>query len=86
MNVSQDAGMLPFKPKSITLSTRQRTLLHRLLHRNLRRCTTASLNPFERLGWTAGLSGGYELTERGRAIAELSEQTIVEGELEINLP
>jgi hypothetical protein len=86
MNVSQDSGMLPSKSKSISISTRQRTLLHRLLHRQLRRCSTPSLDAFERLGWISGLAGGYELTERGRAIAEFSEQTILDGELEISLP
>ena len=86
MNVFPDPATLPVKSKSITLSTRQRTLLHRVLHRQLRRCTTATLNAFERLGWCSGLSGGYELTQTGRAIAELSEQTMTDGELEIRLP
>jgi hypothetical protein len=84
MNDFHSAGLLPAKAKTITLSTRQRTLLHRLLHRQLRRCTTPSLDAFARLGWVLGSSGGYELTERGRAIAEISEQTIIEGKLEVN--
>jgi hypothetical protein len=86
MTDSRSVSVSPPKPKSISLSTRQRTLLHRLLHRKLRRCTTSSLNSFERLGWTLGLSGSYELTERGRAIAEISEKTVIEGELEVILP
>jgi hypothetical protein len=86
MNIFPEPGVSPAKPKSITVSARQRTLLHRLLHRQLRKCTTPSLNAFERLGWCAGLSGNYELTQKGRAIAELSEQVTTDGELTINLP
>ena len=86
MNDFQSAYISPPKAKSVTLSTRHRTLLHRLLHRKLRRCTTSSLNSFERLGWILGLSGSYELTEKGRAIAEISESTVIEGELAIILP
>ena len=83
MNLPQDFDRLPLKPKTIRVSPRQRNLLHRLLHRQLRKCTTASLDAFERLGWILGLSGGYELTEKGRALAEFSEQTTTEGALEI---
>ena len=86
MNVFPEPATLPVKSKSISISTRQRTLLHRLLHRQLRRCTTPALDAFGRLGWCSGLSGGYELTQKGRAVAELSEQTMTDGELEISLP
>jgi len=86
MNESQSSELPRIKSKTIALSTRQRTLLHRLLHRQMRRCTTSSLNAFERAGWITGLSGGYELTESGRALAEFSEQTITDGELEVSLP
>jgi hypothetical protein len=86
MNVPQDLSRSSLKPKSLTISARQRTLLHQLLHRKLRKCTTASLDTFQRLGWISGLSGGYELTEKGRALAEFSEQTITDGKLEISLP
>jgi hypothetical protein len=86
MSVSEDSGLLPLKLKRISVSIRQRSLLHRLLHRQLRKCTTSSLGSLERLGWISGMSGGYELTEKGRAIAEFSEQTTTEGKLEISLP
>jgi hypothetical protein len=86
MSVSEDSGLMPLKLKRISVSTRQRSLLHRLLHRELRKCTTSSLDSLQRLGWISGMAGGYELTEKGRAIAEFSEQTTNEGKLEISLP
>jgi hypothetical protein len=84
--MSEDSGLLPLKLKRISVSTRQRSLLHRLLHRELRKCSTSSLDSLQRLGWISGMSSGYELTEKGRAIAEFSEQTTTEGKLEISLP
>jgi hypothetical protein len=69
------------KSKSITL--RQRGLLHRLLHRDLRTCSPASLTAAERLGWVYGMAGGYELTPTGRRVAEHSEQADPRGALEL---
>jgi hypothetical protein len=68
----------------ITLTSRQRMTMHRLLHREFSRCTTATLNNFERLGWITGLSGGYQLTETGRRIAELSEKAPPSGDLKLD--
>ena len=64
--------------KVITLSVKQRMLLHQLLHRDLRKCSTSALAACQRWGWTAGSGGGHELTAEGRRVAELSEQTPAE--------
>src|SRR5687767_8067232 len=69
------------KPEHI--SVRQRKLLHRLLHRDLRQCTSSALTAAQRMGWIYGLSGGYELTSWGRKAAEYSEQADPRGELEL---
>ena len=69
--------------KSNSVSVLQRKLLHRLLHRDLRQCTSSALTAAERMGWIYGLAGGYELTERGRRVAEHSEQADPRGELEL---
>ena len=60
--------------KSESISVRHRKLLHRLLHRDIGRCSSSALTSAQRRGWIAGLAGGYELTERGRRVAEQSEQ------------
>ena len=86
MNLSADSGAVPMKPKSVRITPRQRTLLHRLLYRELRKCSTPSLDALTRLGWISGLSGGYELTQKGRMLAEFSEQTSTEGNLDVSLP
>ncbi|MGE5610909.1 MAG: hypothetical protein ACM359_16785 [Bacillota bacterium] len=66
------------------MSVRQRVLLHRLLHRDLRKCSTSSLDACQRSGWTVGIGGGHELTTEGRRIAELSEQAPAERELKLD--
>jgi hypothetical protein len=60
-------------------------LLHRLLYRDLRKCSTSALDACQRSGWIVGIGGGYELTTEGRRIAELSEQTPAERELKLDL-
>ena len=74
------------KSKQVTLSVRQRVILHRLLHRNLRKCSATALESFKRYGWTFGLGGAYQLTEKGRLIAELSEKAEAGRELNLSLP
>jgi hypothetical protein len=69
--------------KSKSISVRQRLLLNRLLHRNLRGCSTSALASAERLGWTFGSAGGYELTVEGRRVAEQSELVAARGPLEL---
>lgn len=69
--------------KAKSISVLQRKLLHRLLHRDLRQCSSSALAAAERMGWIHGLGGGYELTERGRRVAEHSEQADPRGELEL---
>jgi len=69
--------------KAKSVSVRQRQLLHRLLHRDLRKCTSSALTAAQRLGWIFGLAGGYELTDQGRRVAERSEQADPRGELEL---
>jgi hypothetical protein len=58
----------------IKLTSRQRRMLHNLLHGNLRKCSSAALESSVRQGWTSGMWSGYQLTEKGRRLAELSEQ------------
>ncbi len=69
--------------KAQSISVLQRKLLHRLLHRDLRQCSSSALASAQRMGWIFGLGGGYELTERGRQVAEYSEQADPRGELEL---
>jgi hypothetical protein len=69
------------KPEQI--SVRHRKLLHRLLHRDLRQCTSSALTAAQRMGWIYGMAGGYELTAWGRRAAEHSEQADPRGELEL---
>lgn len=59
--------------RPLRVSSSQRVMLHRLLHRDLRKCTGPRLDAFQRFGWTSGACGGHELTAEGRRIAELSE-------------
>lgn len=72
--------------KILTLSVKQRLLLHRLLHRDLRKCSTSSLDGCQRSGWTGGAGGGYALTVQGRRVAELSEQAPADMAMELDLP
>lgn len=86
MNViGEESVQLP-RQKAISLSIRQRALLHRLLHRDLRKCSAVALESFKRYGWTSGLGGAYQLTEKGRKIAELSEQVELGRTMELQLP
>jgi hypothetical protein len=59
--------------RTLTISARQRKCLHELLHRNLRKCSSSALASLERIGWAAGAAGSYELTEKGRRVAETCE-------------
>jgi hypothetical protein len=69
--------------KPAHISVGHRKLLHRLLHRDLRQCTSSALASAQRMGWVFGLSGGYELTAWGRQAAEHSEQADPRGALEL---
>jgi hypothetical protein len=70
------------KPKNV--SSLQRKLLHRLLHRDLRECTGSALSAAQRMGWIFGISGGYELTANGRQVAEHSEKADPRGGLQVS--
>jgi hypothetical protein len=71
--------------KPISISVLHRRLLHRLLHRDLRECTSSALTAAQRMGWIHGLAGGYELTASGRRVAEHSEQADPRGPLELDV-
>ena len=76
----------PRKTKSITLSPRQRVLLHALLHRDVRKCSAAAMDTFRKFGWTCGAGIAFELTEKGRRIAEMSELSPPDRSLSIDVP
>lgn len=76
------ATLVP-KGRVITLTFRQRLMLHRLLFGELRKCSTAALATLKNAGWVLGENGGYQLTAKGRAIAELSENAPPDSELEV---
>jgi hypothetical protein len=86
MNASVTFAPEPRKPKVVTLSSRQRILLHRLLHRELRKCSAGALEAFRRFGWVLGSNGGFQLTEQGRRVAEFSELTPSDRDLILDLP
>jgi len=86
MNTLSSPIEITQKLKAVTLSIRQRLILHRLLHRDLRKCSATALESFKRHGWTFGLGGAYQLTEKGRLIAELSEKAEPGRELNLVLP
>jgi hypothetical protein len=67
------------KPKNVSIL--QRKLLHRLLHRDLQKCSSSALASAQRMGWIFGISGGYELTATGRQVAEHSEKADARGGL-----
>jgi len=71
------------KPKNV--SVLQRKLLHRLLHRDLRKCSSSALASAQRLGWIFGLAGGFELTANGRQVAEHSERADQRGALQVKI-
>ncbi len=73
------------KRKVVCLSQRQRLVLHRLLHREMRKCSVAVLSSIQRCGWITGEGSGYELTARGRHLAEVSENASPNGDLEVEL-
>ena len=85
MNTFADENKATPKTKAIVLSIRKRALLHRLLHRDLRKCSALALESFKRYGWTSGLGGAYQLTEKGRKIAEMSERMESGKEMELHL-
>ncbi|GEM_PF-2077439 len=67
----------------LTLSIKQRMLLHGLLHRDLGKCSIAGLTACQRSGWSLGSGGGHQLTTAGRRLAELSEDAPADRELEL---
>ena len=67
------------------LSRRQRKVLHALLHRDLRKCSTSTLTAFERHGWSTGPGSGHQLTDLGRRIAEFSEIAPKDQDLQVEL-
>ena len=73
------------KRKVVCLSQRQRLVLHRLLHREMRQCSVAVLSSFQRCGWISGEGSGYELTAKGRHLAERSEDAAPNCEMDIEL-
>lgn len=71
-------------PDSHLLTSKQRKLLVSLLNRDLGRCSTSGLAAAQRLGWTLGPAGRYELTAAGRRLAEMCEITPAEKAVYIN--
>jgi hypothetical protein len=59
--------------RAIALTSRQRRVLHHLLHREVRKCSAAALESITRLGWCSGPACGYQLTDLGWRLADLSE-------------
>lgn len=72
------------RPKVITLSVKQRAVLHRLLNRDLRKCSPSVLEACQRFGWCSGPGDGHALTAQGRRVAELSEQAPPEQKLTLD--
>ncbi len=68
-----DLNPTPTARASRPLDDRARLLLHRLLHRELGRCTTSNLANAHRRGWTFGPGSGHALTDAGRRLAESCE-------------
>jgi hypothetical protein len=66
------------------LTPKQRKLLMSLLNRDLNKCSTSGLAAAQRLGWTLGPAGHYELTHEGRRLAELCETTPVDQTVPLN--
>jgi hypothetical protein len=64
------------------LSARYRLALRRLLHRDIRKCSAATLATFERCGWVYGAD--FQLTALGRRIAELSEELPPDRDVELD--
>jgi hypothetical protein len=81
----QIAPPAPRKTRTITLSPRQRQLLHALLHRDVRKCSAAAMDTFRKFGWTCGAGVAFELTEKGRQIAEISELSPQDRSLDIEI-
>lgn len=59
--------------KTISISARQRLALQRLLAGEQKKCSATALTALQRRGWVQGPSTGYQLTEAGWRIAELSQ-------------
>ncbi len=86
LTVPNPAVSAPRKSKTITLSPRQRQLLHSLLHRDVRKCSAAAMDTFRKFGWTCGAGVAFELTTKGRMIAEMSEKSPPDRSLQIDVP
>jgi hypothetical protein len=71
--------------KTISISPRQRLTLQRLLAGEQRKCSATALSALQRRGWVHGPDVGYQLTETGWRIAELSEESPPGKRLELQL-
>lgn len=71
--------------KVLVLSVKQRALLHGLLHRDLRKCSSTALTACALSGWSVGAGGGHQLTAHGRSLAEISEDAPHQRELLLDL-
>ena len=74
------------KQKVITILPRHRKLLHHLLHGETGKCSNASMEMFQRFGWVYNPDGCYQLTQKGRYLAEISETTPPGRKLELLSP
>jgi hypothetical protein len=71
--------------KTVSISPRQRLTLQRLLAGEHRKCSATALSALQRRGWVNGPDAGYQLTETGWRIAELSEESPPGKKLELQL-
>jgi hypothetical protein len=76
-------GQLPSR-KPVSVSARQRRVLAKLLGGDTGKCTTNALDGLHRRGWVSAAGAGYQLTESGRHLAELSERTGGRGDLSLD--
>ena len=84
MELRNPLEIFPRLRKTVCLSIRQRMVLHRLLHRDVRKCSGNALASFQRHGYSLGAAGGFQLTAKGRAVAEMSERAPANGPLDID--
>jgi hypothetical protein len=71
--------------KTVSVSPRQRLALRRLLAGEQRKCSATALNALYRRGWVNDATAGYQLTEIGWRVAELSEEIPQGKRLELSL-
>lgn len=72
--------------KLIKISPRQRVTLKRLLAGEQRKCSATALSALQRRGWVNGPASGYQLTEVGWRVAEISEEVPAGKRLEFQFP